>query len=187
MSHRAPVLVLAALVILAVVTAAVAQGVTRYRIIVYAAHYNAIQANMKVVTDDANAVGGKCVTYPLKRPHAQTETPAIKGDGGYALYKVKVPASGQYTVWIHRWWNDACGNSFFLSIDGGSLQTIQDATYQTWKWSKASQDYSLSAGTHTFKLQDREDGARCDELLITNDARFTPVKAMAETPDYLVK
>ena len=190
MSHRSPHLLRAALVAvaaLAVLTVALAQGVTRYRIVVEAEHNNAINPSMKVVSGDSNASNSKWVEYPLKRPHAQSENPAVKGDGGYATYKVNVPATGTWKVWIRRWWQDGCGNSFFLSVDGGSPQTVQDATYQVWKWTKAPQAYSLSAGTHTFKLQNREDGARCDELLITNDALFQPVRAMAETAQYLVK
>jgi len=188
MTSRAPYLLRAALVALVtvvLVSVALAQA-TRYRIVVEAEHHSSIQASMHVVSGDSNVSNGKYVEYPLKRPHATSENPAVKGDGGYATYKVKIPATGQYTMWIRRWWQDGCGNSFFLSVDGGSPQTIQDATYQTWKWTKATQAYSLSAGTHTFKLQNREDGARCDEILITNDARFSPVRAMSETSEYLV-
>ncbi len=189
MRLRLPHLIRAALVALAAaVLASVALAqVMRYRIVVEAEHYNVLQASMRVVSGDCKASGGKYVEYPLKRPHAASENPAVKGDGGHATYKVRIPARGQYLVWIRRWWQDGCGNSFFLSVDGGSPQTIQDATYQVWKWTKATQAYSLSAGVHTFKLQNREDGARCDQILITNDARFSPVRAMPETADYLVK
>ena len=191
MTCRRSSLIRVALIVLSVVTilgVAFAQTPTRYRIVVEAEHHNAIKASCAEVNGDSTASNGGYIWYPIKRPHATSENPAVKGDGGYALYKVKIPAKGQYYVWVRGWWQDGCGNSWFLVVDDGDPQTEgQDATYQTWKWRKASQAYTLSAGVHTFKLQDREDGARIDQILITNDARFQPVRAMAETADYLVK
>ncbi len=159
----------------------------RYRIVIETEHYNAIKPSTKVKTGDSTASGGKYTEYPLKPRHATSENSSIKGDGGYVLFKVKVPENGNWYVWVRGWWYDGCANSYFLIVDDKPPQTIgQDATYRVWKWRKASQPYALSAGTHTFKLQNREDGARADQILITNDARYKPVRAMAETPDYRV-
>jgi hypothetical protein len=183
--HVSMAALLALVIVALLVSAAIAAG--RYRIVLETEHYNAIKDSTKVRSGDSTASGGKYVEYPLKRPHATSENSAIKGDGGYVLFKVKVPESGNWIVWVRGWWYDGCGNSYFLVVDDKPPQTVgQDATYRVWTWRKASQPYALSAGTHTFKLQNREDGARADQLLITNDARYKPVRAMAETPEYRI-
>ena len=174
-------------VALATILATVVFAATRYRIVVEAEHYNSIKASMTAKGGDSTASSGKYVEYPLKRPHAQAENSAIKGDGGHATFKVKVPEQGNYLVYVRSWWYDACGNSFFLVVDDKPAQIVGgDGTLQTWKWRKAPRAYALTAGVHTIKLQNREDGARADEILVTNDTRTTPTGRMAETPAYLV-
>ena len=159
----------------------------RYNIVIEAEHYNAIKPSTVVKAGDTTASNEKYTEYPLKRPHALSENPAVKGDGGYVLFQVRVPEQGSYTVWVRSYWYDACGNSFFLVVDDKPAQVVGgDGTFKTWKWRKAPQPYALTAGTHAFKLQNREDGARADQILITNDTRTIPTRAMAETPDYRV-
>ncbi len=181
---RIPAAALLALVLVLLASVAFAG---RYRIVLETEKYNAIKPSTKVQTGDSTASGGKYTEYPLKRPHATSENLEIKGDGGYVLFKVKIPESGNWIVWVRGWWYDGCGNSYFLVVDSKPPQTVgQDGTYRVWTWRKASQPYALPAGTHTFKLQNREDGARADQILITNDARYKPVRTMTETPEYQV-
>jgi hypothetical protein len=176
---------LMALALVTLLTSAALAG--RYRIVLETEKHNAIKLSTTVRSGDTTASGGKYTEYPVKRPHATSENDSIKGDGGYVLFKVKIPESGNWIVWVRGWWYDGCGNSYFLIVDDKPPQTVgQDATYRVWKWRKASQPYALPAGTHTFKLQNREDGARADQILITNDARYKPVRAMTETPEYRV-
>ncbi|MGQ9731919.1 MAG: hypothetical protein ACUVX8_11695 [Candidatus Zipacnadales bacterium] len=158
----------------------------RHRIVIEAEHYNAINPSTRVVAGDSTASGGKYTEYPLKRPHATSENPAVKGDGGYILFKITIPESGNYALWVRMWAFDGCGNSYFVVVDDKPPQTIAQTTYKTWKWTKATQLYALTAGVHTVKIQNREDGARCDQILLTNDLKWQPVSAMAETPQYRV-
>jgi len=135
---------------------------------------------------DATASGGKAVTYPLKRPHADQENPGIKGDGGNTIYKVNLPREGTYRIWVLAWWYDGCGNTYFVNVDNTGTQVVgQDGTYKRYHWVAANETYSLAAGQHTIKLQNREDGARADEVLITDDLRWTPVKAMPEAGNWV--
>jgi hypothetical protein len=182
-----PLALIALAAILAGVLATAVWAAGRYKIVIEAEHYNAVKPSTVAKTGDKTAGGAGYVEYPLRRPHATSENPAVKGDGGYALYKVKIPEAATYTIWVRTFWWDACGNSFFLIVDDKPAQTVGgDGTYQTWKWRKAPQAYALTAGTHIIKLQNREDGARADQLLITNDARTIPTRAEAETPQYRV-
>jgi hypothetical protein len=167
--------------------AAVVYAAQRYNIVVEAEHYNSIKPSTTVRTGDATAANGKYTEYPLKRPHATSENSGVQGDGGCVYIKFKVPEQGNYTVWVRTWWYDACGNSFFLVVDDKPAQVVGgDGTFRTWKWRKATQPYALTAGTHSLKIQNREDGARADQVLITNDTRTIPTRALAETPQYMV-
>lgn len=177
----------ALVLVLATVLTVCVFAAQRYNIVLETEHYNAIKPSTTVKSGDTTASGGKYTEYPLKRPHAASEDPEIKGDGGYVLFKVKIPEQGQYVVWVRTWWYDACGNSFFLIVDDKPPQVVGgDGTFKVWKWRKAPQPYALTAGTHTIKLQNREDGARADQILITNDTRTIPTRAMTETPQYRV-
>jgi hypothetical protein len=48
----------------------------------------------------------------------------------------------------------------------------------TWHWDDvhgtATMMYSLAAGSHTLTFAYREDGAKLDRVLVTNDLAFTP-------------
>lgn len=167
--------------------AAVVFAAQRYNIVIETEHYNAIKPSTAVKAGDTTASNGKYTEYPLKRPHATSENSGVQGDGGSVYFKVRVPEQGNYTVWVRTWWYDACGNSFFLVVDDKPAQVVGgDGTFKTWKWRKAPQPYALTAGVHSVKIQNREDGARADQFLITNDTRTIPTRAMAETPQYIV-
>jgi len=175
------------LVCLAAALLASAAMAARHRIVIEAESYNEIKASTRVVSGDSTASGGKYTEYPLRRPHATSENPEIKGDGGYVLFKVSVPEQGNYKLWLRTWWYDACANSFFVIVDDKpAVVAGGDATYRSWQWRDIKQPYALTAGVHTIKVQNREDGARLDEILLANDDRWKPVKAMAETPEYKV-
>ena len=60
----------------------------------------------------------------------------------------------------------------------------KDGTYQVWHWVKGK-TYNLTAGWHYIRFQNRQDGARLDEFLLTTDSRYVPVGAVKETPEYL--
>jgi len=178
--------VLLACVLVGTLAAAVFAA-TRYNIVIESEHYNTIKASTTVRGGDTTASNQKFTEYPLKRPHATSENSGIQGDGGYVTFKVNIPEQGNYTVWVRTWWYDACGNSFFLVVDTKPAQIVGgDGTFKTWKWRKAPQPYALTAGVHTFKVQNREDGARADQILITNDTRTIPTRAMTETAQYRV-
>lgn len=159
----------------------------RHRIVLECEKYNEIKASTKVVSGDTNASGGKYVEYPLRRPHATSENSAVKGDGGFVTFKVKIPEQGNYTIWVRTNWYDGCANSFFLVVDTKAPVTIGgDGTYKVWKWRKASQPFALTAGTHAIKIQNREDGAKADQFLVTNDSRFMPTRVMTATTEFQV-
>lgn len=155
------------------------------KIVVEAGDYSSIKPSMVKTTTTSSAVGNKdYIQIPLRRPHATTETgPA---DTGNAVYKIKVPASGTYQLWMRTWWYDACGNSFFVIVDNNPSVYVEDPTYQTWHWVKGPR-LTLSAGTHTIRVQNREDGARMDQFMLINNTQYVPTRVESRTSQYIVK
>lgn len=153
-----------------------------YKIIIEGEKYKSITPSM-AKTASGLASAGAYVQVPLKRPHGETE--GAPTDQGKAVYRVKVPVAGRYQFWGLCHWHDGCGNSFFLKVDDKPAQVLgQDGTYQRWHWVPGPK-WQLTAGTHTIVLQYREDGAKLDQFLLTNDLRFVPVRAMPATPQYI--
>jgi len=152
------------------------------KIVVEGEDYATITPSMAKATGSTQASGGAYVQIPLRRPHATTETgPA---DTGNCVYKINVPSAGTYQLWARTNWYDGCGNSFFIIVDSNPSSYITDGTYGRWHWVKGAQ-YTLSAGQHTIRFQNREDGARLDQFLLTN-GRSVPVNAETRTPQYIV-
>jgi hypothetical protein len=81
-------------------------------------------------------------------------------------------------------WN---ADSFFVSVDGGAFTRWNLPGSTAWSWDLVnSYDlntgarlvdpllFSLSAGSHTLVIRQREDGAKLDQLIITTDRQFVP-------------
>ena len=150
-----------------------ATGALAAKIVCEAEKYSSITPSMKKITE-ATASGHAGIQIPLRRPHATSETGP--GDHGNATYKFIAPVAGVYQFWGRAWWYDACGNSFFVTVENHT-QYITDQTFGRWHW-VAGPTFSLSAGPHTLRIQNREDGARLDEWLLTTTpkVRWEPTR-----------
>ena len=176
-------LLLLAMVALTAVCAWLAWAAT-VKIVVEAESYYSIKPSM-TLGQSQSASGGKYVYIPLRRPHGENE--AGPYDDGNALYKVKIPVAGRYQLWARTHWHDECGNSFFVIVDGQHKSWIgEDGTVQKWHWVKGKA-YQLSAGIHTFKFQNREDGAKLDQFLLIKSTRYVPTRPEKETPQYIIR
>ncbi|MGI5817905.1 MAG: hypothetical protein ACOX9R_07375 [Armatimonadota bacterium] len=155
------------------------------KIVVDAADYTSIKPSMVKTSTTSSEVANKTyIQIPLRRPHATTETgPA---DDGNAVYRINVPTAGTYQFWARTWWYDSCGNSFFVIVDNKPAVFIEDATYQTWHWVKGPR-IQLSAGQHTIRIQNREDGARLDQFMLINNTQYVPTRIESRTAQYVVK
>ncbi len=173
-----------AIVALAVLVAASLVWAASVKIVAEGEDYVSIKPSMVRTTTTAGGVSGKkYIQIPLRRPHATTETGP--SDDGNARFKINVPSSGSYRLWLRAWWYDACGNSFFVIVDDKPAVSVEDPTYQTWHWVKGPK-LTLSAGTHTIRIQNKEDGARLDQFLLTNNSRYVPTRVETRTPQYIL-
>ena len=136
--------------------------------------------NIKVVS---GASGGKYLEIPRKDPVSDL-VPASAGKSsaddkkGQALLDVKIPGEGKYFFWARVWWAGECSNSFIVEIDGSQSFTFgEDNTFKCWHWVKAVGRIDLSKGKHQFKIREREQNIRIDQVLLTSDKRYVPVGA----------
>ena len=103
------------------------------------------------------------------------------GSGGYAKYTFDVTRSGKYIIWGRVLAPNNKDDSFSVSVDGGADSTWDTTISSNWVWDKVSHRggadpvvYNLSAGKHTFLIKQREDGAKLDEFIITDDLNYKP-------------
>lgn len=121
-----------------------------------------------------SASGGRC----LDVPQGVGKPPDV---GGEAVLALRVAAAGEYVLWARVWWLDSCGNSLTLVLDGGRPFAFgQDATYTSWHWVRGMK-VTLAAGAHELRIQNREDGVKVDQVLLTRDADYVPVGAEEAT------
>ena len=144
------------------------------KVVVEAEKYASLTPSM-VKGADQTASGGWFVGIPLARPHATTE--GAPKDMGKTSYRVTVPSAGTWRFWGRTKWTDGCGNSFFLKIGSKPAVVLgQDGTYGTWHWVKGP-SLALPAGVVTILIQNREDGSKIDQFLLSKDPRYVPVRA----------
>ena len=98
---------------------------------------------------------------------------------GKAVYPIKVPADGNYTLWLRAWWDDSCGNSVTIQINDSAPFPMEDTTYKIWHWVRSPPrlpQLKLQAGEAVLVIHNREDGIRIDQILLTTNRRYIPVE-----------
>ena len=97
--------------------------------------------------------------------------------GGSAKYKINLKEQGTYYFWARCWWLDSCGNSFGMKIgDKPEFIMGNDGTYKSWHWVKAKISLMLEKGVYDLEIDNREDGIKIDQILITSDRKLIPVE-----------
>lgn len=137
---------------------------------------------MRLISVDATnapevkeAAGGRC----LEIPESAGKPPEVGGDARYAC---QVTAAADFILWIRVWWLDSCGNSLTVVLDDGKPFAFgQDGTYKSWHWVRGMKVY-LPAGRHALKIENREDGVKIDQILLTSVPRYVPVGIESVTP-----
>ncbi|MDB6116224.1 MAG: fumarate reductase flavoprotein subunit, partial [Verrucomicrobiaceae bacterium] len=101
--------------------------------------------------------------------------------------QVQVPAAGKYTVWVRtkNWVGafDAPGapGRFNIQVNDTTLSNELGKTGKDWQWDNAG-EIELQSGNAKLALRDLTgfDG-RCDAILLSSDAGFTPPNDNAQT------
>ncbi|MEZ0072442.1 glycosyl hydrolase family 28 protein [Planotetraspora sp. GP83] len=130
------------------------------------------------VASDAAAWGGQYVTVAP----GNNSTGSAPSNGSTVI-PFSVSAAGTYRFWGRVIAPANTDDSFWVRVDGGSWVNWNDITTgAAWHWAPVTNDASsdapitasLSAGSHTLTVAYREDGAKLDRVLITDDAGLVP-------------
>lgn len=104
---------------------------------------------------------------------------------GHVTYTVNIPSAGAYRVWGRVIMPSTNDDSFSLRFNNAAtwVQWNNNNAFPTaWTWvivhdtlqGETNMLWPLSAGNHTLELVYREDGAKLDKLLVTNDLNYVP-------------
>ena len=93
---------------------------------------------------------------------------------GGAEYALLVPERGHYFTWARVYWRWECSNSFWVGPAEPNAPILTDRLYHRWHWVRASRTVLLQEGPRTFRISNREDGVRVDQLCLTRDRGFRP-------------
>jgi hypothetical protein len=127
---------------------------------------------------DADASGGRYITVA-----AGNNSQASPPSSGQSSISFAVPRAGTYRLWGRVIAPTNKDDSFWVRVDNGSWINWNDiGPTSSWQWERVTNDadsdsvvtFSLSMGTHTLTVAYREDGAKLDRLVITDDAAFVP-------------
>lgn len=136
-----------------------------------------ITAPMTVSSDDT-ASGGRYIAVT-----AGTNSKPAAPATGSSVIPFQVPAAGTYKLWGRAIAPTDEDDSFWVRVDGGAWTNWNDITPGTaWHWAPMTDDAAgdtellagLAAGAHTISVAYREDGARLDRVLLTNDLSSVP-------------
>ncbi len=75
-----------------------------------------------------------------------------------------------------------------IIIDGSDPIEMSTGNYKRWHWVPVGPLFKLSAGVHTLKIANSEDGAKLDAVFLTSNIGRVPVGRIEQlTPQALVR
>lgn len=130
------------------------------------------------VAEDADASGGRCIHIEGGSGKPGDVHPVTLKKypprWGAAVYSFEVTRPGRYRLWGRKFWENGCGNSLTLVVNGRAMVFGEDGTYDRWEWLPATGLLELPQGENTLEVLNREDGVRLDKLILTTDLDFIP-------------
>lgn len=121
----------------------------------------------------------------------------IHSVGDEMEYKLTVPATGKYTVWLRYatdmapWGQDGVSGNHSLSVDDGQPMPLQNlpntGSFGSLKWSKTA-ELDLTKGPHKLTWRnDKGGGINPDAYVFTSDPNWQPnEKSYPQTSDKLI-
>jgi hypothetical protein len=137
--------------------------------IVIEAESGQIAAPMVVASDPA-ARNGQFIWVPS----GATYDCATAVTGASATYTVTIPRSGSYRFWARTISPNTGSDSFCLKIASIAPQTWSLPVRTSWGWSAFKSPVALAPGTYQIQIRVREPRAKLDQLIITDNASYTP-------------
>ncbi|MGE0451288.1 MAG: carbohydrate-binding protein [Vicinamibacterales bacterium] len=180
-------------------------------VVVYASDASAVQGSW-VSTADGSAAGGRKLSSPDRGLAATTTAQAAPRD--YFEASVPVDANTPYHVWLRlraggdSKWNDSAWVQFDAAIDGAgaplyrigttsglllNLEPCNACGTAGWGWvdgaywlAQTSTVRFSSGGTHTIRVQVREDGVEVDQIVLSPSAWLSSAPGQARGDSTIV-
>ena len=119
----------------------------------------------------------------------------IEADSPQMSYDVDLPVAGTYYLWLKGWaenpWSQYVHyglDGFATSSDGSDALVLSHYGYFTWQSEVLGGGRPTltvgSAGEHTLDIWMREDGAKIDQLMVTNNPAYLPEDSEGLTADF---
>ncbi len=111
-------------------------------------------------------------------------------EDGRATYRIQVPETGRYVLWARAMGPDRDKDSFWIRANDGDWVRWNGIKHgRNWEWQLVhdSDDdgeiavFPLRAGNNTLEIAYREDGARIDRIVATNNVYQHPSARDART------
>ena len=94
---------------------------------------------------------------------------------GEATYRVKVAKAGLYYLWARTFWQNGCGNSIAVAVNGSAPVVLgEDGTYDHWHWVGGTARVQLNASVNVFVIKNRETGVRVDQVFLCESGDYVP-------------
>ena len=124
-----------------------------------------VGANWNDNVADSTASAGQ---YVVAKPGQQSLNSAPTTAAGWVQLPFNAPAAGTYNVWFRKKTPTANDDSFWIRMDTGGWTLWNNmGSTSSWDWVKAPSTYNISAGSHSFVVGLREDGAQLDKVYLT--------------------
>jgi beta-lactamase regulating signal transducer with metallopeptidase domain len=149
--------------------------------VVVGAEQAVVDGKMELRADAAS--GGRYIT-----PAEGVESRRTPPSDGSATLRFSVPQAGTYTLWAQVSIPDDESDSFWVRMnDGRWVRWNEIRRGEDWHWDELHDadygrelvQFDLEAGEQTLEIAYREEGAKLDQLVVTNDPFFRPADNMA--------
>jgi hypothetical protein len=97
-----------------------------------------------------------------------------------ATYSVSLANATTYTLWVRMYGATGNNDTFWQSLDGGTKTALIPGTLGSWVWTKGA-SWTVTAGTHSLVLGHRDEQARADQIILTDDPAFVPTAVPTDT------
>lgn len=124
------------------------------------------QAGLPPFVQQTDADGTSYIVVP--NGTGDVNTSSVTNLTGLAAYNFSLAAAADVTVEARVLFATSSDDSFWHRMDGGAWTKKEGPVLAGWQWITVATYPALAAGSHSFSIVRREDGAKIDQF------RFTP-------------
>lgn len=121
-------------------------------------------ASWEVGQDEEASNGG----YVAAKSGRESVEQAPSDEDGVLELSFAVEKKGNFSLFVRLHCPSADDDSFWIKMDDGAFEMANGLETSDWSWVKLD-TYALDAGKHVLTIGLREDGAKLDKIVVSND------------------